>query len=201
MDKIRSFIAIELPDNIKRELGRLQARLRTDGIRIRWVDPSSIHLTLKFLGDIPLSSVEPVRCALAGCAAQVAPFRLGVGQPGAFPDFRRVQVVWVGLGGDLDSVCRLRQLIEDKLSPLGFAADKRPFSPHLTLGRVGDDALPDERLRLGKVLQNTAFGCRETFPVEEIVFMKSQLAPGGAIHTRLCSVQLNGESKRGGSPS
>ncbi len=192
MDKIRSFIAIELPDDIKRELGRLQVRLRTARIRVRWVDPAGIHLTLKFLGDIPLSSVEPISRVLSECAGQTAPFALSIGQPGAFPDFRRVQVVWVGVGGDLDSVSRLQQLIETSLSPLGFAAEKRPFSPHLTLGRVGEEASPNERLRLGKSLQDTAFECRQVFPVKEIVFMKSQLTPGGAIHTRLCSLQLKG---------
>ena len=190
MENIRSFIAIELPDDIKRELGQLQARLRTDRIRVRWVDPGSIHLTLKFLGDIPASSIEPVGCVLADCASVVAPFRLGISKLGAFPGFRRAQVVWVGLCGDLDSVRRLQGLIEAALSPLGFPAENRPFSPHLTLGRVGDDVSPEDRSRLGEVVEKTVFECRGAFRVESLVFMKSQLTNHGAIHTRLSSAEL-----------
>jgi 2'-5' RNA ligase len=190
MEQVRSFIAIELPDELKQELGRLQARLRVDKPRVRWVEPGNIHLTLKFLGDIPQASIEPVTRVLTECAAKITPFKLTVQQLGAFPDIRRVQVVWVGLGGELEKAGQLQKLIEANLSSLGFPAEQRPFSPHLTLGRLGNEALPFERQRFGELILGTTFECRGIITVNCIQLMRSQLTSQGAIYSKISSAEL-----------
>jgi 2'-5' RNA ligase len=190
MEQVRSFIAIELPDELRLELGRLQARLRVDRPRVKWVDPSGIHLTLKFLGNIPVASIEPVTQALTESASKVSPFQLTIQQLGAFPNLRRVQVVWVGLGGELDKVNELYRLIEASLSHLGFTAEQRPFAPHLTLARLSNEALPDEQQRFGELIAGTSFESREVIRVNSINLMRSQLTSQGAIYSKISSAEL-----------
>jgi len=150
MEQIRSFIAIELPPEIKLELARLQDRLKENGQpRIKWVDPQGIHLTLKFLGNIDLSMVERITAAMTDAASATPVFTLDLRQPGAFPGLSRVQVVWVGLEGDLTTLDRLYCQLEEKTAASGFPPEKRDFKPHLTLARVADEALPEERKRFG----------------------------------------------------
>jgi 2'-5' RNA ligase len=107
MEQVRSFIAIELPEELKLELGRLQASLRVDRPRIKWVDPKGMHLTLKFLGNVPTAKIDAITRAMTESAAKIFPFQLEVERLGAFPSLKQVQVVWVGLGGELD---RIRQI-------------------------------------------------------------------------------------------
>ena len=126
MEQVRSFIAIELPEELKLELGRLQASLRIDRPRVKWVDPKGMHLTLKFLGNVPTAKIDAITRAMTESADKVPPFRLQVGHLGAFPNLKRVQVVWVGLGGELDSIRQLHKLLEASLSQLGFDAESDP---------------------------------------------------------------------------
>lgn len=190
MEQIRSFIAIELPQELKLELGRLQASLKVDKPRIKWVNPEGMHLTLKFLGNVPATSINDITQAMTESAAKVSPFKLEVGHLGVFPNMKRVQVVWVGLGGELDRIKQLHKLLEINLSRLGFAAEKRPFSPHLTLARVGNEASPDERQRFGELIATTSFETDKVIPVNSIVFMKSQLTSQGAIYTKIGLAEL-----------
>jgi len=190
LEQIRSFIAIELPKELRLELGRLQAKLKVDRPRVKWADPNGIHLTLKFLGDIPIASIEPITRALTESAGKVPPFQLTVQQLGAFPSLKSVQVVWVGLGGELDKVDELYQLIEANLSHLGFAAEQRPFTPHLTLARLANEASPGERQRFGELIAGTSFECVEVIRVDCVNLMKSQLTSQGAIYSKISSAEL-----------
>ncbi len=190
MEQIRSFIAIELPDELKLELIQLEARLRLgEQPWVKWVDPYSIHLTLKFLGSIATDRTGEITRAMEAAAQGIPPFRLEVKDLGIFPNLRRVQVAWVGIGGEVDKLGQLQQRIESNLVPLGFAPESRPFTPHLTLARVRDQASLDERQRFGQLIASTKFEAG-IIKVDAINLMRSRLTREGAIYSQISSVKL-----------
>jgi len=191
MEQVRSFIAIELPDELKVGLAELEAQLKQGKPpSVKWVDPSSIHLTLKFLGNIAVDRISAITRAMEEATRELSPFQLKVTGLGVFPNLKRVQVVWVGIGGEVDKLGQLQQRIESNLVPLGFTAESRRFTPHLTLARLRDQALPDERQRFGQLIASTKFEAVYTIKVDSINLMKSQLTREGAIYSRLSSVGL-----------
>lgn len=190
MEQIRSFIAIELPDEVKQKLGEFEARLKSSQMPwVKWVDPNSIHLTLKFLGDIDIDKIDEITGAMQESARGVSPFSLEVKEVGVFPDIRRPRVAWVGLKGDLNKLLKLQKDLEANLEVLGFAPEGRDFTPHLTLARLQDRATPDERLAFGKLIARSSFEAGN-INVESISLMRSQLTRAGAIYTRISSVEL-----------
>ncbi len=194
MEEIRSFIAIELPEELRQELGRLQKRLELKGGDcVRWVAPSSIHLTLKFLGDIPADSPGEITAVLEEIALENPPFRLGIGSLGVFPNPKRVQVVWVGLNGDVAQLACLQKEVESRLEALGFEPEGREFTPHLTLGRVRNTASPVEREKLGQLITRTQFASELVIEANAINLMRSQLRPQGPVYTQLSVVTLGGK--------
>ena len=191
MEQVRTFIAIELPGELKSALTHLQFQLKSGGqYPVKWVAPQSIHLTLKFLGDVSVSRLEEITGAIGEAAQGVPPFRLEVNGLGVFPNPRRVQVIWVGMGGDIGQLNRVQQRIETKLAPLGFPPERRAFTPHLTLARVRDRATPDERQRFGQLIADTSLDTAYAFEVEAISLMKSQLTREGAIYSKISSAGL-----------
>lgn len=191
MEIIRSFIAIELPDELKQELSRLEDRLKSGNQPpVKWVDPYSIHLTLKFLGNISIDKIGEITGAMEEAARGISPFHLEVSGLGAFPNLKRVQVVWVGLGGEISRLSQLQKRIESNLAPLGFTAESRAFTPHLTLARVRDQASPDERQRLGQSIASTGLEKSLDIRVDAVSLMKSQLTREGAIYSRIGSAEL-----------
>jgi 2'-5' RNA ligase len=191
MEQIRSFIAIELPDELKRALIRLQEQLQSGKqTPVKWVDPYSIHLTLKFLGNISGDMVGKITGALEEAVRGIPSFHLETKDLGAFPSLRRVQVVWVGLTGELERLSQLQQRIESSLSTLGFVPESRPFTPHLTLARVRDRATPDERQSLGQLIASTSFETAYSLDIDSVHLMRSQLTREGAIYSRISSVKL-----------
>ena len=136
-ERVRCFVAVELPAEARRCIGGLVAGLREAGVRgLRPVNPDGVHLTLKFLGDVSTSTVGDVAAALEGAAAGARPFDLELRGVGGFPDLRRPRVLWVGVGGDLEALQRLYESVESALAPLGFPPEGRAFTPHLTLARL-----------------------------------------------------------------
>jgi len=191
MEQIRSFIAIELPAELKTRLAQLQDDLKSDKqAPVKWVDPQGIHLTLKFLGNVPENKIDDITRAMEEAARGVPRFGLEVKEPGAFPDLRRVQVVWIGISGQLETLYQLQQRIEANLAPVGFAPESRKFTPHLTLARLRDRASSDEQQRFGQLIANTKFEPAFTFEVDTIDLMRSQLTREGAIYSRLSSASL-----------
>jgi len=195
MDTWRTFIAIELDEELKGHLQRLQGRLREEmpPRSVRWVRPEGIHLTLKFLGDTPVSRVGAVQAALARAAALARTFRFEVGGLGCFPHSRRPRVVWVGLHEPTGSLADLHRAIEDQVSPLGFPSEKRAFHPHLTLGRVQRWASKSEVRRIGEIVARSALGTLDEMTVERVCYIKSDLRPSGAVYTTLYAATLGGE--------
>jgi len=191
MEQIRSFIAINLPDELKMELNQLQAKLQASKqLPVKWVDPESIHLTLKFLGNIKISQLSDITTAIAKAARGIPPFRLNVSETGVFPNPRRAQIAWVGLSGDTDKLGKLQRNIDFNLARLGFAPESRPFSPHLTLARLRNHASPEERQAFGQLITNTGFEAKSTVNVKTINLMKSQLTKKGAIYSIIATIKL-----------
>ena len=190
MEQMRSFIAIELPDDLKVKLAQLEAQLKSgEPSGVRWVDPNSIHLTLKFLGDIAMGRIGEITMAMEKAARAVSPFHLDVKNLGVFPNLKRVQVVWVGMSGEVAQLEQLQHSIESNLARLGFAPERRPFMAHLTLGRLGRLASLDERQRFGQLIAGTRFEAG-TIKVDAISLMQSELTRAGAIHSRISLVRL-----------
>lgn len=157
---------------------------------VKWVDPTGIHLTLKFLGDIASGRIGEITEAMAEAARGIPPFSLEIKDLGAFPNLNRVQVVWVGVGGETDKLGQLQQRLESNLARLGFAPEGRAFSPHLTLARVRQQASAEERQELGQLIAHIEFETTGRFTVDAISLMKSQLTREGAIHSRIGAVEL-----------
>ena len=191
MALIRAFIAVELPEGLKKELTELEVQLKKNSPPVvRWVDPSSIHITLKFLGEISTDSIDELMMAIEEAVQGIQPFQLQIREVGAFPGLDRAQVLWVGVKGDVDKITQLQKRIEANTEQLGFPRETRAFTPHLTLGRVRDEARPSDRQRLGKLLTDTTFSALHNVDVDSVNLMKSQLTPAGAIHTCIGSVKL-----------
>jgi 2'-5' RNA ligase len=190
-EQIRSFIAIELPEEVRRGLAKLRSELeRTEHRFVKWVDPDSIHLTLKFLGNIPFKQVAEVSKAIEEAAQGIPPFHLEISGLGAFPNLKQPRVLWVGIGGEIDTLLRLQQNIDSALASLGFAKEERPFMPHLTLARVRQGASPMERRNFGELAMSASFEASYPIDAKAVSLMRSQLTPEGAIYTCLSMVGL-----------
>jgi len=191
MEQVRSFIAIELPDELKLELSQLVAKLKSgEQSWVKWADPYGIHLTLKFLGNVAVNMLSDITGAIEKAVQGIAPFHLEVKELGVFPNLRRVQVAWVGISGEVDKLSQLQQRIESNLAPLGFTPESRPFVPHLTLARLRDQASLAERQEFGQLITGTRFTATHNIKVNAISLMRSQLTREGAIYSRISSVGL-----------
>ena len=143
-EQVRSFIAVELPQETQHELARLQERLEKacGYCPAKWVAPGSIHLTLNFLGDVSLSKLDDIKSAVSRSVAGMNAFELTLAGLGAFPNLERPHVIWVGLSGDVENLSKIQKRLEQKLAGLGFNLENRPFSPHLTLRAFVTKPLP-----------------------------------------------------------
>ena len=191
---LRTFVAVELPDQVRAAIGSAQAELRGAlGARagaVRWVDPAGAHLTLKFLGDTPESAVPGIEVALRAALAGASAFALRTGALGCFPSGRAPRVLWLGLDGELEPLTAARGAIEAAIAPLGWPTEARPFSPHLTLGRLRPDASPAERAGIGKAAGAIWPPPPTPLAVAAVSLMRSELGPRGARYTRLVEVSL-----------
>ena len=186
MEQIRAFIAVELPPAVREAVEGVVRELRSGiGDGVRWVRPEGVHLTLKFLGDIDAGSVPAVSRAMAQCAASAAPFDLFLEGVGVFPNARRPRVIWIGLGGALEPLLALQHSIDRELEGLGFARERRPFTPHLTLGRVRDGISAQQSRGVSEAIAEVAIERRVEVPVREVLLIQSDLRPSGAVYTRL----------------
>ena len=192
MEKIRAFIAIELDESIKDGLTELQERLKGKVPRgsVRWVRTAGIHLTLKFLGDVPADQIGEITRALQKSCQGFAPFSLSCGGLGCFPTLKRPRVVWVGIQEETGTLAQLQKAIEENVAPLGYPTEKRKFSPHLTLGRVQRRVSSGDRRRLGELVGASEIGMLGQMEVRSVNLIRSDLRPSGAVYTRLAEVEL-----------
>lgn len=159
---------------------------------MRWVRPEGIHLTLKFLGQVGEQGLQRVRRVLGEAAQAHRPFTLDLTSVGAFPDMRRPRVVWVGVEEREGELARLQAALERGLARLGFEAGRRPFHPHLTLGRVRKSATASQVARLGAALAGWRSHIAGSFEVGAVTLFRSDLRPEGAVYTSLGKYLLEG---------
>ncbi len=196
VEELRLFVALELPAPVLTALEKLQEQLRADrsARAVRWTRPEGIHLTLKFLGETPAPRLDAIRAGLVEVASGHRSLRLQAAGLGCFPNPRAPRVIWVGLSGDLDALGALQEAVEAALAPLGFPTEKRPFSPHLTLGRVQQDAAPADVRALGALVTGTTVGTLGAWQAAAVSLMRSELSRAGARYTCLFRAPLAGDA-------
>lgn len=183
MTAIRSFIAVELDPQTQNRLRDVIQQLKQEiSHAVRWVPEHNIHITLKFLGDTSPANLEILKKILTAEANRFQPFELKVGGVGAFPSIRRPRVIWVGVEAPA-ALYSLQRSIDTETQRLGYATEERAFSPHLTLGRVTHNALPDEIRAIGDGLAASKVSMNALVQVKTAVLFRSDLQPGGAVYT------------------
>ena len=186
-DTVRTFIAFELPEQIVGAISQIQEGLKKSGLKMKWVKPENIHLTLKFLGNIKTSDVEKVDRAMTRSSRGVDPISLAVKGMGVFPDLRRPRVLWVGITGGVNSILTLHSAIEENLESIGFPKENRPFKGHLTVGRV--KARIDSKILADAMKAFETFES-ESFIADHLILFQSELRPTGAVYTKLKTQSL-----------
>jgi 2'-5' RNA ligase len=192
MAVIRSFIAIDLPKPIQDSLDKISREIqsRRSTTAVRWVPAKNIHLTLKFLGEVSSNNLEILVKILYAEISRHHCFEIKVGGLGAFPSLRRPRVIWVGVEAP-PSLLSLQHSIEAEAIRLGYTAEEREFSAHLTLGRVSHNASPEEVRLIGEVLAEIKVGFLGTAVVDKVRLFRSDLEPGGAVYTPLNTIPLS----------
>jgi len=191
MAVIRAFVAIDLPAGIQDGIDIIAQQFK-DKVKpgtVRWVPGRNIHLTLKFLGEVSSTNLEVVKNLLQIQASRQTCFDITIASLGAFPTIRRPRVVWIGVQAPQNLVA-LQHGIEAETLRLGYAAEERPFSAHLTMGRVSHNAQPSEITRLGELLDAATVGTLGTIRVDTVRLFRSDLKPGGAIYSQLFTAPL-----------
>ena len=191
MEKIRSFIAIKLPDNVREHLAGISDRIKREcSAPVKWVSMEHMHLTLKFLGDVEAGKIPLVLEALGEAAKGKSSLSLKTAETGGFPSPQRVRIIWAGLEGDVSPLADFQREIEKRLGPLGFPEETRAFTPHLTLGRVKERASSDQQAELGTTIGKYSGLKPVSFTVSAVYLIKSVLTPRGPQYTELGSVRL-----------
>ena len=188
---LRAFIAIELSAELQKAISQVLERLQAKAGKstVRWVSPANIHLTVKFLGEVAPNGVALIEEALTAEAAFHTGFWLEANGLGAFPNTRKPRVIWIGV--DMPSeLASLQHGIDSATARLGYPSESRPFSPHLTLGRVRENASVSELASISSALKEIHFTSPGPFVISSVHLYKSDLQPSGSVYTRLFSAPL-----------
>ena len=177
---MRVFIAIKVPEAIKEEISELQRDL--DAQNVRWVAPKNIHLTLKFLGEVPDGQIEAIADAMKSSLPEIKPFNISFEEEvDGFPNLNRPRVLWIGVKQGKVELIELMQKLNRELSSLGFVAETRKSVPHLTIGRVK---------KVGRGFGLATLKVCPTFLAERVYLIKSELTPQGPIYTDIKEFRL-----------
>ncbi len=185
---MRTFIAIEPPEGWRREVGRLTRALEAHFPGVRWCRPESLHLTLRFLGEIDPGRLEALAEAVRTATAPRAPFRVGMTGIGSFGPRLQPRVIWLGLA-DSPELMGLAGEVERRIEAAGFGPADKPFKPHLTLARVKD---PLRHCPDWETIERLVSADWPAWPVEEVQVIKSTLQPQGPLYETLASCRLGG---------
>ncbi len=186
-ETFRAFVAIDLPERVRAALGAAQQTLKSYGVRAKWVRLPSIHLTLKFLGNIDAGLTDEIAEAMAASAKGRDGLTLAAKGIGVFPHARRPRVIWAGLSGQLEVLKSLAETLDAHLADLGFPRETRAFKGHLTLGRVKAKIVAD---RLQAAMHELETFETDGFEVSQFILYKSELRPSGAVYSRVKEVPL-----------
>lgn len=187
MAQVRTFIAVELPEHLKRQADKLIVSLKPLSGGVRWVKAANLHFTLRFLGNIEQDSVPALAKQIKKDLEDISPFSICLSGLGCFPNIRRPRVIWLGTGGDIEGFKALANKVETACRQCGYPKADKSFSPHLTLGRV---KFPKGLETLVEDLQKRHFESEE-FKVDKVVIFKSDLSPSGPTYTAMVKVALS----------
>lgn len=182
----RAFIGIDIDEAVRQKLVAAQERLAATGAQLKLVEPPNIHVTMKFLGEVPEDKISTIVDALRKAVAGVAQFNINVRGIGVFPDLRYVRVVWAGVAEGRDEIMGLQQRIDREVGPLGFRPE-RDFVPHLTIARVKTAKQKERLAAFVKEMANTEFGVTRAHAVE---LKQSTLTSKGPIYSTLARIEL-----------
>ncbi len=185
----RIFIAVHLDDVLRREIARLEERLREAGAPLRWISPANLHFTVRFLGEITPAQLAQVRLAAREVALSAVPFRLALQGVGAFPSLARPQVIWIGVREGGDQLAAVSARLDEALAIHRFPREQRPYVAHLTITRLKHQRRWGEIVRALSGFKDAPVGAQE---VDSIAIMESHLQPEGARYTVLEEVPLGG---------
>jgi 2'-5' RNA ligase len=183
---LRSFVAVDIDEEVRRRLAEVQGRLAATGADLKLVEPENIHVTMKFLGDVPESRLAGLVEALERSVAGEAKFNIGVKRIGVFPSLSYIRVVWAGVEQGSDELVKIQRKIDGELRSLGFPAE-RDFVPHLTIARVRTARMKEQLAAFVKQNAGAEFGvCR----VQAVELKHSTLTPKGPIYGTITRVEL-----------
>jgi len=190
MSLLRTFIAVDIPPGIQKNIQHNVDNLRRSiGNSIRWIPVHNIHLTLKFIGDVSQENVDILKEMLHAEADSCTAFDFTIGGLGSFPNSKRARVLFIGIQAPAELEA-LQRGIESAAARLGYESDPRPFSPHLTIGRVRDHVSASDQQKIRQILDETKIDSLGTARVDSVHLYKSELKPGGSVYTKLFSAPL-----------
>jgi 2'-5' RNA ligase len=190
MARIRTFIAVDIDEAVRRRAVALQEKLGREARGVKWVNQASMHVTLLFLGEVEELEVVPICRVVAERAAELPTFNLEVAGLGAFPTPRRPKILWIGIKNGLEELKRLHAALEEPLLELGcYRREERAYSPHLTLGRLTQE---DRSGAWGPILTKHADWQGGETRVGEVLVMRSELGRGGPVYSVMGRAELEG---------
>ena len=189
MATLRTFLAIETPDEVQSQAARLIDQLSRVQAPVRWVEPENLHFTLKFLGDVNLTDTAEICRRVARVTAAWAPIDLIVEGLGAFPSIERPRTIWVGASDGGERLAELCAAIEETLAEMGFNREQRRFTPHITIGRVRGTK---QMQQLAELLQEHDDFLAGPMTADEVVLFSSERAADGPFYQSLGRARLDG---------
>ncbi|HVP58216.1 MAG TPA: RNA 2',3'-cyclic phosphodiesterase [bacterium] len=196
METLRTFIAVPVSDEVRATVASVEENLRPIGADVKWVDPRNVHLTLKFLGNVDAAKLGDIAPALTSALAATNRATIEVAGAGTFPPGRKnVRVIWLGITEGSAALVEMAGLVDQACASMGFAREERPFSPHLTIGRVRRESgrLADLARGVSAVQFNPL-----KVNIDRVNLMRSELSPKGPTYTVLDSFALSESGKGGG---
>jgi 2'-5' RNA ligase len=189
---VRTFIAIDLPEAVVKKIEGIISYLKTQtpSKAIKWVSAENLHLTLKFLGEVPESKLEQIKTLTLEAVQGISPFVITVEGLGMYPNYKNPRVIWLGIKNEKPLVSIAVQL-DQILTSADIPREKRAFSPHLTIGRIRRRATPDEVIKVGATVAQFKVDRLGDVPVETIRLYQSDLKPQGPIYSPLFDIPLN----------
>jgi len=184
---IRTFLAVPIPEKVKKTITCFQDELRNYSENIRWVRADNMHLTLKFLGEIPVDQATLIPAFLEPLIEKIAEFKVSICSTGAFPNRKRPTILWVGVKEGYTEISDLALQIETIFTEQGYKRENRRYTPHLTIGRI--KLLGNTEPLMQKMLKGFT---SESFLVSEVHMIESILRPTGAVYKTLNSLKLKG---------
>jgi len=187
-EELRLFIAIELEGLVKEKLEKIKNILRDCSLQINWVDKYNFHITLKFLGEVEVDSLDVIQEKLLELRGKIGEFDIRIKGLGAFPNIDYPKVIWAGIEDGKENLKKLQQLLEESMLALGFKAEAHTYIPHITLGRTGRQE--KNFTLISKRLQGFPFEIDCEQRVKKISLMKSRLTNKGAVYNSLLEIEL-----------